>query len=68
MENSAMYQSYLIRLWPGEREGEMRCRATLHSVRSHEHFYFTDLEGLLTYLRDEEAKLIKKPNAVPEEM
>lgn len=64
MENSAMYQSYLIRLWPGEREGEMRCRATLHAVQSREHFYFTDMEDLLAFLRKEESKLVGQSSPV----
>lgn len=51
------YQSYLIRLWPGERGGQMHCRATLDEVTTGQHLDFADFEELLAYLRDAEAKL-----------
>ena len=62
--SSSPYRSYLIRLWPKEREGDLACRATLDSVKTGERYDFATLEDLLTFLREEEVELIRDPDAV----
>ena len=62
MGETMMYQSYLVRLCPGEREGQLRCRATLDTVKNGQHYDFAEIEDLLTFLRHEEARLARHPD------
>lgn len=64
MKSSYVYQSYLIRLWPTEREGHAACRATLDAVNTGQHYDFANLEDLLTFLRNEETELTRHIDTV----
>lgn len=49
-EQQSNYQSYMIRIWYVENEGEMLWRATLESASTGERVGFSSIQGLLDYL------------------
>ncbi len=59
MESS--HRIYLLHLWPTQRDGLRRYRVILSDARTHEEQHFADIEGLVEFLREEEARLIKAP-------
>jgi hypothetical protein len=57
MAEELSYKSYVVRLWPGEHEGRGTCRVTLDAVGSGRRHDFSGLDGLVAFLRAEEAAL-----------
>jgi hypothetical protein len=54
-------RAYLIHLIPGERDGLRRYRVVLEEITDgQESFHFATLEGLMAFLREQEAKLAEE--------
>jgi hypothetical protein len=52
MTESPRYQSYLIRLWQVSEGGRPALRISLENTHSRERRGFTDLDDLLSFLRN----------------
>lgn len=49
MQNHLTYQSYLVRLWPTQRDGVADYRVTVQSAATGERQHFPDLGSLLAF-------------------
>ncbi len=52
MNKKSYYQSYLLRLWQVSEGGRPALRISLENTQTRERRGFTDLEALLTFLRE----------------
>lgn len=59
-KSARVYQSYLLRLWPVEQNGERVWRASLEEVSTGSKQAFTSLEALCQYLEEGTAVTNKK--------
>ena len=62
-DNPALYQAYLLRLWPVEANGRTYWRAFIQDVTSGDRRGFETLEALFAYLREETRRLEERPDA-----
>lgn len=57
------YLSYLLRLWQAASESEVVWRASLQSPNTGERTFFSSLDALFTFLR-EQTDLVSDPDGV----